>query len=55
MLFADNINTSSMKSFNLATIGNLQRRKNSNVTGLELVGGMRRETAQKDIVCKAKL
>ena len=51
MLLADYIYTSSIQSFNLVAIGCLQGGKNSDVTGLELVG----ETAQDDVVFKAIL
>jgi hypothetical protein len=42
MLLADCIYTSSIQSFNLVAIGYLQGGKDSDVTGLELVGGCER-------------
>jgi hypothetical protein len=50
MLLANCICPSSIQSFNLVAIGCLQWAKHSDVTGLELVGGMRGETTQDDIV-----
>lgn len=50
MLLADYIYTSLIQSFNLVAIGCLQGREDSNVTGLELVGGMRGETTQDYII-----
>ena len=44
MLLADYVYTSSIQSFNLVAIGYLQGGKRSNVTGLELVRGVRGKT-----------
>jgi hypothetical protein len=55
MLLADYCCTASIQSFNLFAIGCLQGRKDSDVKGLELVGGMRGETTQDDAVFKAIL
>ena len=55
MLLADYIYTSLIQSFNLVAIGCLQGREDSNITGLELVGGMRGEATQYDVMLKAKL
>jgi len=55
MLLADCICTSSIQSFNLVAIGYLQGGKDSDVTGLELVGGVRGETTQDDVVFKVIL
>jgi len=55
MLLADCICTSSIQSFNSVAIGRLQGRKDSDVKRLELVGGVRGETAQDDAVFKAIL
>lgn len=54
MLLADCIYTSSVQSFHLVTIGYLQGSKGSDVTGLELVGGVRGKTTQNNVVFKAK-
>ena len=53
--WVDYIYTSSIQSFNLVAIGCLQGAKNSDVTRLELVGGVRGGMTQDDIVFKAKL
>ena len=55
MLLADYVYTSSIQSFNLVAIGYLQGGKRSNVTGLELVRGVRGKTTQENVVLKAKL
>ncbi len=55
MLLADCICASSIQPFNLVAIGCLQWGKDSDVTGLELVGGVGGETTQNDIVFKAIL
>ncbi|KAH8725318.1 hypothetical protein GQ44DRAFT_227042 [Phaeosphaeriaceae sp. PMI808] len=55
MLFTHCVYASSVQSFNLIAIGRLQRRKGSDVTWLKLVGGVRRETTQDDVISKAKL
>ena len=55
MFLADCICTSSVQSFNLVTISCLQWAKYSNVIGLELVGGVRGDTAQDDVVFKTVL
>ena len=55
MLLADYIYTSSIQSFNLVAIGCLQGGKNSDVTRLELVGGVRGETTEDDIIFETKL
>lgn len=55
MLLANAVYTSSIQSFNLVTIGCLQGHKDSDVTRLELVGGVGGETTQDNVVFKAKL
>jgi hypothetical protein len=55
MLLANCIDTSSVQSFYLVTIGCLKRGKGSDVTGLELVGGVRGKTTKNNVVLKAKL
>ena len=55
MLLADCICTSSVQSFNLVSIGCLQWAKYSNITRLELVRGIRRDTTQENIVFKTIL
>ena len=55
MLLADYIYTSSIQSFNLVAIGCLQGGKNSDVTGLELVGGVRRDNIQENVVFETKI
>jgi hypothetical protein len=55
MLLANCIDTSSVQSFHLVTIGCLQRGEGPDVTGLELVGGVRGKTTKDDVVFKAKL
>ena len=55
MLLADYVYTSLIQSFNLVAIGCLQGGKRSNVTGLELVRGVRGKTTQENVVLKAKL
>jgi hypothetical protein len=52
MFLADCICTSSIQSFNLVTICSLQWAKDSDVTGLELMGGVRRNAAEDDIILK---
>jgi hypothetical protein len=44
MLLPDSINTSSKELFNLVAIGRFQRSKDAYITGLEFMGGMRRES-----------
>jgi hypothetical protein len=55
MLLANCINTSLVQSFYLVTVGCLQRGKEPDVTGLELVGGVRGKTTKDNVVLKAKL
>ncbi len=55
MLLADYICTSSIQSFNLVAIGCFQGAKDSDVTGLELISGMRGETTQDYIIFETKL
>jgi hypothetical protein len=55
MLLADRIYTSLLKSINLVAIRCLEWSERCYVTRLELVGGMRRETTQKDIVLETEL
>ena len=55
MLLANCIDTSSVQSFHLVTIGCLQRGKGPDVTGLELVGGVGRDATQGDVVFKTEL
>jgi hypothetical protein len=44
-----------VKAFYLVTVGYLQRGEGSDVTGLELVGGVRGKTTKDNVVRKAKL
>ena len=55
MLLADCICTSSIQSFNLFAICGLQRAKDPDVTGLELMGGVRRYAAKNNMVFEAIL
>lgn len=55
MLLANCICTSSIQSFNLFAICSLQRVKDPNVTGLELMRGVRWYTAKDNMVFKAIL
>ena len=55
MLLANCIDTSSVQSFRLVTIGCLQRSEGPDVTGLELVGSVRGKMTKDNVVLKAKL
>ncbi len=55
MLLADCIYTSSKQPISLVMVGFLQGGKHSNVTGLELIGGVRGEATQDDVVFETKL
>jgi hypothetical protein len=55
MLLAYYIGTSPIQSLDFIPVGSLQRAKHPNVIGLELMGGVRRNTAQEDVVFKAEL
>jgi hypothetical protein len=55
MLLTNYISTSSKQPISLVVVGCLQGGKHFNVTGLELVGGVRGEATQDDIVFKTKL
>jgi hypothetical protein len=55
MLLADCTCTSSIQSFNLFAICSLQWAKDSDVTGLELMGGVRQNTTKDNIVFKTIL
>jgi len=55
MLLADCICTSSKQPISLVAVGCLQGCKHSDVAGLELVGGVRREATQDDVVFETKL
>ena len=50
MLLADSIYTSLTKPFHLFAVGCLQWAKYTDVTGLEFVGGVGRETTQDNVV-----
>jgi hypothetical protein len=50
VLLADCVCASSIQSFNLFAICSLQRAKDSNITGLKLIGGVRRNSAEEDVV-----
>jgi len=50
MVLIDCICTSSIQPFNLVAIGCLQGGKDSNVTGLKLVGDVRGKTTQNYVV-----
>jgi hypothetical protein len=55
MLLADCVHPSTVESFYLVTIGGLQWGEGPDVTGLELVRGVRGKTTKNDVVLKAKL
>ena len=55
MSLVDRVYASSFKSFNLVAIGCFQQAKYCDATRLELVGGMRGDTAHDNIVFKAEL
>jgi hypothetical protein len=55
MLLADYIYTSLEQPLSLIAIGCLQGGKHSDVVGLELVGGVRGEATQEDIIFETKL
>ena len=55
MLLADCIRTSAKQPVSLVAVGYLQGCKHSNVTGLQLVGGVRGEATQDDVVFETKL
>jgi len=55
MLLADRVCASSVQSFNLFAVCSLQWAKHSDVTGLELMGSVRRNTAKDNVVLKAIL
>lgn len=52
MLLADCIRTSSIQSFDLFAICSLQRAKDSDVTGLELMGSVRWYAVKDNLVLK---
>jgi len=55
MLFADHDYTCTAHLLHLVAIRGLERPKNTDVTELELVRSMRWQSAQDDLVFKAKL
>ena len=55
MFLTDCICTSSKQSFSLVAIGCLQGCKDSDVTGLELMGGMKGQVTQSSIVFETEL
>jgi hypothetical protein len=55
MLLANILYATSVQTFYLVTIGCLQRGEGPDVTGLELVGGVRGKTTKDNVVRKAKL
>ena len=55
MLLANCVYTSSLYSFNLFSIGGFQRAEHCDVTGLELIGGVREHSVQDNIVLKTEL
>jgi hypothetical protein len=55
MLLTNCICASPIQLFNLFTIRSFQWAKGSDVTGLELMGGVRRNTAEYDIILKTIL
>lgn len=55
VLLPNCIRASPKQSLNLVAIGCLQGRKDSDIIGLELVGGVRGETAKDNVVLKAVL
>jgi hypothetical protein len=55
MLLTDYICTSAKKPISLVAVGCLQGGKHSNVIGLELVGGVRGEAIQDNVIFETKL
>lgn len=55
MLLANCVCTSSIEPLGFVAVGCLQRAKYSDIAGLELVGSVRWETAQTNIIFKEKL
>jgi hypothetical protein len=55
MLLADCVCTSSKQPISFVAVGFLQGGKHSDVTGLELVGGVRGEATQDNVVFETKL
>ena len=55
MLLANYICTPSKQPISLIAVGCLQGGKHSDVTGLQLVGGVRGEATQDDVVFETKL
>ena len=55
MLLADRIYTSLLESIHLVTIRGLKGCERCYITRLELVGGMRRETIQENIILETEL
>jgi hypothetical protein len=55
MLLGYCVHAAAVQSLNLITVGCLQGRKDGDITGLQFVRGMGRQTAQDVVVLKAKL
>lgn len=55
MLLANGVDASSFHSLDVVTVGYFQRSEHCDVTWLELVRCVRRQTTQQDIVSKAML
>jgi len=55
VLLADSVYTSPVQTLDFIAVGCLQRREHCDITGLELVGSVRREAAETDVVSKAVL
>ena len=53
MLLADSVYTSPVQTLDFVAVGGLQRREDGDITGLELVGIVRGEAAETDVVSKA--
>jgi len=55
MLLADRVRTSLEQSFSLVTVFLLQAGKHADITGLQLVGGVRGEATQDNAVLETEL
>jgi hypothetical protein len=54
MLLADRVRTSLEQSFSLIAVFVLQAGKHADITGLQLVGGVRGEVTEQDVVLETK-
>jgi len=55
MLLTDSFCTSPVQTLDFVAVGYLQRREHDDITGLELMGSVRGEAAESDVVSKAVL